>query len=65
MGWYPVRSTDIWGDDMNTTKVYIVDLSSWGLVALAGTLGAYACYLYNAKVVTGLAHGIVSLFILQ
>lgn len=45
--------------------MYIVDLSSWGLVALAGTLGAYAMILYDTKVVAGLAHGLIGLFILQ
>lgn len=41
-------------------KVYIIDLAAWSLVGLALVLGAYACWLFAAKVSPGLAHAIIS-----
>lgn len=46
-------------------RVYVIDLSGWCLVGLAGAVGAYAIYLFNTKVSAGLAAGIVSLFVQQ
>jgi hypothetical protein len=43
-------------------KVYIIDIAGWGLVGIAATLGAYACWLWDTRVSTTLAKGIVQYF---
>lgn len=42
-------------------SVTIIDLSSYGLVGIAITLGGYACYLFNG-ISKDLAHDIIGLF---
>lgn len=46
-------------------KVYVIDLAGWSLVGVAGALGTYAIYLWDTRVSSGVAKGIVSLFVSQ